>query len=430
MNDLAEPQSKAGLAADRALAERLFDEIAALSTTDAPGVSRPAYSQIETQALACLERIATGEGLVARRDRAGNLCLALPQQADAPRHTVIGSHIDTVPQGGNFDGLAGIVAGVVLLARAHREGRLPPQPLQVLAMRGEESAWFGPCYIGSKLLTGTLGTGELAMPHRGDGRPLSAHLADLGLPMDEIAAGTPLTDLSRMQAYFELHIEQGPLLIDEGRAAAVVSGIRGNIRYGRMRCLGEAGHSGAVPRHLRHDPLLAVAELMIAVDAEVRSFESCGIDVVATTGILHTETEANAVSRIPGEIRFSLDMRSDDQTVLERFEKAVLSEMARIGEERGVRFDPGPRSSVAPAQCAPDLVDRLTRAMRRAVPAGAKLMPSGGGHDAATFANAGVPTAMLFVRNRNGSHNPDEAMEIADLLAGVDVLDQALLRQG
>src|SRR5690606_6715016 len=125
-----------------------------------------------------------------------------------------------------FDGLAGVVAGLVCLLRAHRRGERFAKPVHVLAMRGEESAWFGPCYIGSKVLTGTLADSELGAKHKGDGRSLEAHMADTGLPIDEVRTGKPLIDLSKIEAYLELHIEQGPLLIGKGIPAAVVSGIR------------------------------------------------------------------------------------------------------------------------------------------------------------------------------------------------------------
>src|SRR5690606_15611818 len=125
----------------------------------------------------------------------------------------VGSHVDSVPFGGNFDGLAGVVAGLVCLLRAHRRGERFAKPVHVLAMRGEESAWFGPCYIGSKVLTGALLDADLNARHKGDGRTLEAHMADTGLPVDRIRTHVPLDDLSRIEAYLELHIEQGPLLI-------------------------------------------------------------------------------------------------------------------------------------------------------------------------------------------------------------------------
>ncbi|WP_244439631.1 M20/M25/M40 family metallo-hydrolase [Nitratireductor aquibiodomus] len=234
-------------AQDHALAARLFDDVARMSP-DVEGVSRPAFSEIETRTLKYLEDVAKAEGLAVWYDAGCNALFSLPEDRDAERFVVVGSHVDSVPFGGNFDGLAGVVAGLICLIRARREGRRFEKPVHVLAMRGEESAWFGPCYIGSKVLTGTLAKRELEETHKGDGRTLEAHMADIGLPVEDVQAQKPLMDVSRIEAYLELHIEQGPLLIGKNIPAAAVSGIRGNIRYRSITCHGEAGHSGAVPK--------------------------------------------------------------------------------------------------------------------------------------------------------------------------------------
>jgi N-carbamoyl-L-amino-acid hydrolase len=303
----------------------------------------------------------------------------------------------------------------MLLRRAERRGTQAP-PLRLLALRGEESAWFGTCYIGSKLLTGRLGRQELSLPHVGGGRPL-----------DQIEQARPLDDLSRYRAYLELHNEQGPLLVETARPTAVVGGIRGSIRFPRIRCLGEAGHSGAFPNHLRHDPTVAVSHLIVALQEAVRQENEAGHDMVTITGVLHAEPAANAVARIASEVTFSLDIRSDDAAVLARRCDWLKAELAMITDRLGVKFYTGAMVSVASAACDPGLVRQLLAEQRRCGLGEARPLPSGGGHDAATFAAAGVPAAMVFVRNRNGSQNPHESMEIADLIRGVDLLDLTLL---
>lgn len=407
-------------AADHALAERLFAEIAAM-TPDTEGVSRPAFSDIETRTLKFLEDFARSEGLDVWYDAGCNANFSLPGDRDAERFAVIGSHVDSVPFGGNYDGLAGVVAGLVCLARAHRTGQRFARPVHVLAMRGEESAWFGPCYIGSKALTGTLAGREMDALHKGDGRTLEAHMDKIGLPVVDIRAGKPLIDLDRIEAYLELHIEQGPLLIGKDIPAAVVSGIRGNIRYRSITCYGEAGHSGAVPKAYRRDPVLAMADLLVRLDESWTTILNKGDDLVLTSGIVATDPEKHAMSRIPDSVSFSLDIRSQKASTLDDMRELLESEMREIERDRKVRFETGEELRVEPALCDRDLVAGLEKAMVRT---GLEpfIMPSGGGHDAAVFAGAGVPSAMVFVRNRNGSHNPQEAMEIDDFLAGVDIL--------
>ncbi|MBU2867578.1 Zn-dependent hydrolase [Pacificibacter marinus] len=402
------------------LAAKMFEDIRALSQ-DAAGVSRPAFSAKESETLAYLAARAHEAGLCVSEDAGKNLWFCLPEHDGAEHYTVIGSHVDSVPMGGNYDGLAGVIAGLLVLIEARRGRRQLTKPVKVLAMRGEESAWFGACYLGSKMLTGSLPAGEFNAAHKGDGRALHAHLEGLGIDTAPIAAQRPICDLSQIDAYLELHIEQGPLLVERNLPAAVVTGIRGNFRYRDIHCIGQAGHSGAVPRAYRHDPVLAFAELMHRLDGTWQHLLSTGQDLVLTSGVVGTDPSRHAIARIPDEIAFSLDVRSQDAETLDQMRDYLTGEMEDIARSRGVTFDVGAPVSVAPALMDHALVDALSQAMER-VTGEAFKMASGGGHDAAVFAQAGVPSGMIFVRNRNGSHNPDEAMEIADFMVGVDIL--------
>jgi len=206
---------------------------------------------------------------------------------------------------------------------------------------------------------------------------------------------------------------------------APVTGIRGNIRHNRVLCKGEAGHSGAVPRWLRKDPVLAVAELLSRLDEHWRVLQQMGMDLVMTCGILSTNPATHAVSVIPGEVGFSFEVRSQSRDTLEQFYKLMRNECEDIGADRGVAFVFDRRLYSEPATMDPAWVARFTEACERA---GVEMEPmaSGAGHDAAVFANAGVPSGMLFIRNDHGSHNPHEAMEIADFMLGVDVLHRAI----
>ncbi|WP_069300089.1 Zn-dependent hydrolase [Neptunicoccus sediminis] len=408
------------------LATQWFNDIYNMSR-DRLGVSRPAYSAKETEVLEFLADLCRAEGLFVETDAGQNLLISLPEDADAERFVIVGSHVDSVPMGGNYDGMAGVLAGLMCLFRARKTGTRFARPVKVLAMRGEESAWFGPCYIASKALMGTLNGDELASAHKGDGRSLSDHMADVGIDMTRVAAGQPLMDKSDILEYIELHIEQGPLLIGKDQPAAVVSGIRGNFRHKQVRCIGEAGHSGAVPRAFRKDPVLAMADLLHRLDESWLTIVQKGDDLVLTSGVVGTDPERHAMSRIADEIRFSLDIRSQNSEVLEAMAMLLREEMDKIAAERGVTFDLGDVNNTPPALMTPELVAQLEQAMGR-LGMEPTTMASGGGHDAAVFSNAGVPAAMVFVRNQNGSHNPDEAMEIEDFLAGVSIIYEYLVR--
>ncbi len=257
---------QAGAAYDElALAAQLFDEIGSFSA-DTAGFSRPAYSDIETKTLHYLEEYARRAGLAVAYDEGQNAIFSLPEDAAAEKYILIGSHVDTVPNGGNFDGLAGVIAGLLCLLRARQSGQRFKKPVKVIAMRAEESAWFGPCYIASKALLGQLQDSELEARHKADGRSLGAHMADMGIDMSRVEKQLPLLDPKTVTAYLELHIEQGPLLVEKQVPAAVVSGIRGNVRYRNIRCISVPGHSGAVPRAYRKDPVLAMVDLLSRLD--------------------------------------------------------------------------------------------------------------------------------------------------------------------
>lgn len=407
-----------------ALARVVFEDIRAFSR-DGAGVSRPAYSEIETRTLDYLSDLARSHGLAVEQDAAGNRVFSLPGDCGTLSAILIGSHVDTVPEGGNYDGLAGVVAGLLVLIEARQSGRIFRAPVRCIAMRAEESAWFGACYIASRALTGQLGTAELEAPHRGDGQPLRAHMRAIGINTGPIEAGQPLTDLSRIREYLELHIEQGPLLAERGLPVAVVTGIRGNIRYRAIRCIGEAGHSGAVPRDYRHDPILAMAELLTDLDHEWDRVLESGGDLVLTSGIVATDPARHAMARIADDVVFSLDIRSKDVTTLDGMRAFLAERITEISARRRVTFETGPEVPAAPALMAPRITAGLCRAAESLGQQGF-TMASGAGHDAAIFSQAGIPAGMVFVRNRNGSHNPNEAMEVADMLVGVQILSTYL----
>lgn len=409
---------------DQGIARLLFEGIGS-HTADVEGVSRPAFSETETATLKLLEEFARSQGIDVWYDAGCNANFSLPEHRGAASFVVVASHVDSVPFGGNFDGLAGVVAGLLCLVRAKREGADSVRPFHVLAIRGEESAWFGPCYIGSKALTGSLASHELEAKHKRDGRPLAAHMADLGIPMEDVRAGLKLIDLDAIEAYLELHIEQGPLLVGKKIPAAIVSGIRGNIRHRAIRCIGEAGHSGAVPRAFRRDPVLAMADLLVRLDESWSTILNKGGDLVLTSGIVATDPHRHAMSRIPDEIVFSLDIRSQSAATLDEMRTLLTREMRQVERDRTVRFELDEELHTAPAMCDPMLISGLKDAMVRAGQ-DPFVMPSGGGHDAAVFAAAGVPSAMVFVRNQNGSHNPQEAMDLSDFIAATDVVHEFL----
>ena len=408
---------------DRALATALFDALRAASS--GVGINRDSYGEGESEALDLVEDEARSLGLATERDAGANLVVTLEGRDPALPFLACGSHLDSVPQGGNFDGGAGVVAGLAILAGFKREGFRPARTIRLYGLRGEESARFGKAYMGSGALFGKLTAADLAAKDMRSERTLGECMRVVGVDVDRVARGEPLLDAQRVAAWVELHIEQGPVLTARELPIGIVTGIRGNVRHRVVECVGEAGHSGAVPRWLRHDAMFATAELISHLDRHWRTMLERGRDLVVTTGVVGTDPNEHAIARIPGMLRFSFEARSQSKETLEAFYDLFLSECQMIGEERGVDFKLDRRLESAPATMDAGWVQRL-RAAARNLGLPDEEIPSGAGHDAAVFANAGIPSAMIFVRNAHGSHNPREAMEIDDFLAGIAVMRAAI----
>jgi N-carbamoyl-L-amino-acid hydrolase len=404
----------------RLLAEHLFNELRARSA-DERGVTRECYAAGENAAIDLFRETAAAHGLKCSFDRAANLLITLPDDDLSRRALILGSHADSVPQGGNFDGAAGVIAGLLSLIRykeARIAGRTPPR---VLVMRGEESAYYGRANVGSRALFGQLSPADLEAKRQGSGRTLREAKQSAGAEVKAIATGEKLIAESLASAYLELHIEQGPVMLARNLPTAIVTGVRGNLRHRRILCEGEAGHSGAVPRWLRRDALFAVADLIMRLDEHWKTLLERGLDLAVTSGVCSTDRETNAISRIPGEVGFSFEVRSQSYETLEGFYELFRSECRAISEQRKVAFRFDERVYTEPARMDEAIIARLKKTAE-ALDLPAELLASGAGHDAAVFANAGTPSGMIFVRNSHGSHNPDEAMAIEDFMAGVELM--------
>jgi N-carbamoyl-L-amino-acid hydrolase len=406
-------------------ATALFAALRAASQ-DGGGVTREAFGARETAAHALVADFAVREGLAVERDRAGNLVVTLPgREPDLP-FLAVGSHLDSVPRGGNYDGAAGVIAGVLALAALRRDGIVPPRTVRVLALRGEESAWFGKSWIGSHALLGLLTADDLAQPRIDSGRPLAEHLRDVGADVEAIAAGRALVERERLGAFLEVHIEQGPVLQERGLPLGVVTAIYGNVRHRRVVCRGEAAHAGATPRWLRRDAVVALSDLIVRLDARCAEWLGEGRQLVVTHGMIGTDPREHAISRVAGEATMTLEIRAEDDATLEAFHRLSRAQADEVARERRVTFEFDPVIVNRAATMSPAWVERLD-ALCAEEGIDRMRMPSGAGHDAAVFAQAGVPTGMLFVRNSHGSHNPMEHMALEDFGAALQVLVRALL---
>lgn len=405
-------------------AKAILDTVRRMSA-DTLGVTRQGYSELETDVLHYLQGLGRDLDLEIHCDDAGNVWMTLPGRDRSLPALVSGSHVDSVPQGGNYDGLAGVTAALTVAWWMRRHQFQPERDYTVLMMRCEESSFFGKAYVGSLGMMGRLTPADLLLRHRTQDITLGQSISSCGLDANALTTGKPVIDLEKFGSFIELHIEQGPTLTsNEDVRVGVVTGIRGNVRHKNVVCHGETAHSGAVNKEFRHDAVMATAALIHRLENAWQAWLDKGEDLVFTVGVIRTSATA-AISVIPGEVSFTVDMRSLSADTCERFHALMLQEAEKIEKERGVRFVFDKALYTAPGEVDQALSDRLYAAAEaNQIPC--MRLPSGAGHDAAVIGAAGIPVAMIFVANQNGSHNPHEEMQMKDFMTGVDLLWQTV----
>ena len=345
--------------------------------------------------------------VVTERDPAGNLWARLPGETDET--VIVGSHLDCVPDGGWLDGCLGVLAGAEALETVARAGT-PRRTLALVDWADEEGARFGHSLLGSSAAAGVLDVRAAAELRDADGTTLRDALAAHGVTVEDMPrAGAQLDDAV---ACLELHIEQGPVLEQQDRAACAVRGCLG-VRRTAFTVTGRAVHAGATPMDLRQDPLNAAAAAVLAIrDAAVEA------GVLATVGTF--TAEPGTPTAVPARVRFVLDLRAAELADLEALDTRAREETKAAAEAEGCSVEHSPVWAIDPLPFDADLVARA-----RELTGGGEPLTSGPLHDAAAVSRAGVPTAMIFVRTRGGvSHTREEDAAVADLVVGIDALVQ------
>lgn len=328
---------------------------------------------------------------------------------------LIGSHIDTVRHAGKYDGNFGVLAAIEAVRRLHGEARRLPFAVEVLAFGDEEGARFPVALTTSRAIAGTFDPATLDA-HDPTGMSLAEALAEFG--GNPAAIPTLARDRQKVLGYVELHIEQGPVLEARALPVGVVSAIAGAARFS-VTVHGLAGHAGTVPMTLRFDALAAACEMALAIERIARS----GTDLVATIGQI--EARPGAVNVIPGEARFSIDLRSPTDAARIQAAEAIATELDAVAARRIVHVSLTKTYEALAAVSSPWLTDALEAAVARAGIPPLRL-PSGAGHDGLAMI-ALCPIAMLFVRCKGGiSHNPAESITAADAECAVSILGDFL----
>ena len=383
--------------------------------------TRRAFSKEFAAGRAWLQTEMRLAGLTPVIDAAGNLIGRAEGREAAAGTIMVGSHSDTVAGGGRFDGIAGVIAGLEVAAALKASGRRLRHALEIVDFLAEEPNDFGLSCIGSRGMAGQL---EPQMLERVSpaGFSLKDSLAAVGAPAKPVASAVR----SDLAAFFELHIEQGPVLEQTGREIGIVTHIVG-IRRLRVRFAGQASHAGTTPFALRQDALVAAARFVTSLRQAVERAHSQGPFVIATVGEL--TVVPNAPNVVPGEVRVTVDVRSEAAPELERW-SAEIETLARAACGRDARLAECTLLSASlPSACAPALAEVLRQAVTDLKLTHQDIV-SGAGHDAAFVARV-APAAMLFVPSRGGlSHSSEEWTEPEALAKGVAVLLRAVERFG
>ncbi|WP_448616140.1 M20 family metallo-hydrolase [Modestobacter sp. URMC 112] len=396
---------------DQQLLDTYVTELGAIGETP-DGMYRFMYDDAWQRARDALLGWITDAGLEARVDAVGNVFGRLPGRGDGVILT--GSHVDTVPSGGKYDGALGVVGGLAALA-ALRELGTPETTLEVVSLCEEESSRFPANFFGTRAMLGLVGADEPERLLDREGTTLAEAMRAAGLDPGAVA------DAERhdLRTFLELHIEQGRVLTDDGVDVGLVEVIPG-ITWETITVLGRQDHAGATPMDLRKDALQAAAQMAREITTAV---EREGRPAVVTTG--RWTVEPGQPSVIPGLARFSLDLRHPDAAVRDRLLDEVHRICATVAERHGVEVDVVRDKDEEPATMDESLLEVL-RGSAEACGASWRRMPSGAGHDSQLMASR-VPTAMVFVPSVEGrSHTPAEYTSPEDCARGASVLATAL----
>lgn len=401
---------------DKPWIEATFEGIARFGKGER-GFSRLVFGEAESAACEYMAELMRQAGLAIRSDAFGNVIGRLEgREPDAPA-VATGSHVDSVPEGGNFDGVVGVIGGLAALRRLASRTLLR-HPLELIVFRGEESSRFSIHTMGSKAMAGLANLEAWRNLRDFGGITLAQALASLGLDLERIpeAARRP----EEFKAFVELHIEQGPVLEEAGVRIGVVEAIAAPIRL-KLDIEGVASHSGTTPMGKRRDALVSAAQVVLAVEAEAT--RRAADRIVGTVGVVRVHP--GAMNVVPGRVEMWVDIRGIDEGSIAATVQAVREASARIASREGTAVQAKTLSRDTPVPLAPAIVGSIEETCGR-LGVTCRRMPSGAGHDAMNMARL-TPTGMIFIPCRQGiSHNPDEYASPEDIAAGVDILTETL----
>jgi N-carbamoyl-L-amino-acid hydrolase len=397
-------------------AERLWDELmetAQIGGTAKGGICRLTLTELDRRVRGWFKARCEALGCTVTIDDMGTMFARRPGQRNDIPPIAMGSHLDTQPTGGKFDGALGVLSALEALRTLHLAGYETFAPIEVVNWTNEEGARFAPPMIASGVFAGVYARDWACARQDRGGETFGAALDKIGYRGSERCGDHPLS------AFFEVHIEQGPFLEAEGKEIGIVTGVQA-MRWYEVTIAGQDSHAGTTPMDRRRDALLGAAQLVEAVNKAARTHPNA----VGTVGIL--EVKPGSPNVIPGEVFLTIDLRDPDEAVIDRVEKDIAATAEKIGDELGLAVA---IKTVSAEPAVTFNADCIAAVRKAAAISGfsSRDMISRAGHDAA-FVSRVAPTSMIFVPCKNGiSHNEAEYSSKEQCAAGAQVLLQAVL---
>ncbi|UOQ42893.1 M20 family metallo-hydrolase [Halobacillus salinarum] len=414
LKDYDQTLDKNGLSGKR-LAERLA-RLSEIGLTPSGGSHRLGFSKEEREAKRLVIDWMKKAGLEVKEDEAGNVSGRLQGADDNAPAVLSGSHVDTVPNGGHFDGTLGVLAALEVVEAWKETGFKPPAPFEVIIFSDEEGSTFNQGFTGSKAMVGDLDESVKELTDL-NGDSFENVLRSDGLSADNIPLAARQFDT--MRAFLEVHIEQGKRLEKENLPVGIVTGIAGPC-WVKFQFTGEAGHAGNTPMDDRQDALVAASEFIYVVK---KLPERVSSTAVATIGKI--SNHPNGVNVIPGEVELFVDIRDIDESARDQLVRMVIELGEKVAAKNEVSMEYKVTNQVKPIPVNDELEKVMIKAVEKSG-LNTYFLPSGAGHDAMVL-GAHLPMAMLFVRSKQGiSHNPDEWSSLDDCVQSVHVLKQAV----
>lgn len=398
--------------------ELLFNNINQYNSGDT-GITRIAYTNEEQTCTHAFMRMCMAEQLDIRMDPCGNVIARRQGKIDGLPPVVMGSHLDTVYQGGKYDGVVGVTAALEVIRRLNEKEIITDHPIEIISFACEESARFGVSTVGSKAIAGQFDKDRYRNIKDKDGITMEKAFALCALDFNTVDQASRKNE--QFKAFFELHIEQGPVLINTGKKIGIVTGIAAPVRL-HVKIKGTASHSGTTPMSMRKDALLGASEISLALEKAAKSEEAYG--TVATIGVMNVHNSAMNV--VPGDVEIKIDIRSTSvhsrQRVLTHLDETIKT----VKQNRQLDIESIEISSEDPVLLSEEINDVL-RNICEEKNFSNQIMQSGAGHDAMNMAKL-CPTGLIFIPSLDGlSHHPNEYTPLDDIMVGIDLLEEVIL---